>query len=54
MKLPVFLQGTPDDRVHSKIKQTLLAIDTVGEVHHMHFCSLDGENHVLTAYLVLK
>jgi cobalt-zinc-cadmium efflux system protein len=50
----LFLQGTPDDGVHSKIKETLLAIDPVGEVHHMHFWSLDGENHVLTAHLVLK
>jgi cobalt-zinc-cadmium efflux system protein len=50
----LFLQGTPDDGVHSKIRETLLAIDPVGEVHHMHFWSLDGENHVLTAHLVLK
>ncbi|MFQ3198665.1 MAG: cobalt-zinc-cadmium efflux system protein [Paraglaciecola sp.] len=49
----LFLQGTPDDGVHSKIKETLLSIDPVGEVHHMHFWSLDGENHVLTAHLVL-
>lgn len=50
----LFLQGTPDDGVHDKIKRTLLAIGPVSEVHHMHFWSLDGEHHVLTAHLVLK
>lgn len=50
----LFLQGTPDDYAQGKIRQSLLAIEHVSEVHHLHFWSLDGEQHVLTAHLVLK
>ncbi|MCW8109135.1 cation diffusion facilitator family transporter [Alteromonas ponticola] len=50
--LKLFLQATPDDAVQQKIKQGLLGIEEIKNLHHLHFWSLDGEHHVLTAHLV--
>jgi len=52
--LTLFLQGVPDEALHDEIKQKLINIEYVGAIHHLHFWSLDGEQHVLTAHLVLK
>lgn len=52
--MKLFLQGVPDDVEHSEIKQALLSVDHVEEIHHVHLWSLDGEQHVLTAHLVLN
>lgn len=49
----LFFQAAPDRRVVEQVEQTLKNLPHVTEVHHLHFWSLDGEHHVLTAHLVL-
>ncbi|MCG8092221.1 MAG: cation diffusion facilitator family transporter [Candidatus Thiodiazotropha endolucinida] len=51
--LHLFLQGTPDKQLTIEIRDKLLAIGHVANVHHLHLWSLDGERHVLTAHLLL-
>lgn len=51
--LVLFLQGTPEEATQLKIKEKLSDIPEVNNIHHMHFWSLDGESHVLTAHLTL-
>lgn len=52
--LRLFLQATPDHDLREEIHQDLMNISYVDEVHHLHLWSLDGEQHVLTAHLLLK
>jgi cobalt-zinc-cadmium efflux system protein len=52
--LRLFLQATPDHDLREEIHQDLMNINYVDEVHHLHLWSLDGEQHVLTAHLLLK
>jgi cobalt-zinc-cadmium efflux system protein len=52
--LKLFAQSTPDAGLSDKVKQTLLALDFVKDLHHFHLWSLDGESHVLTVHLTLK
>lgn len=47
----LFFQAVPSLEAQEKIKQSLLALENVGSVHHLHFWSLDGEHHVLTAHI---
>jgi cobalt-zinc-cadmium efflux system protein len=49
----LFFQAVPDKALHDEIKKTLISIEGVNEVHHLHLWSLDGEHHVLTAHLTL-
>ncbi|MCC2616973.1 cation diffusion facilitator family transporter [Aestuariibacter halophilus] len=49
----LFLQATPDRDDRLRIRGALTALDGIEDVHHLHFWSLDGEHHVLTAHLVL-
>lgn len=49
----LFFQAVPDKALHDEIKKSLLSIEGVNEVHHLHLWSLDGEHHVLTAHLTL-
>lgn len=49
----LFLQGVPDIKVREAISKALLSIKHVDEIHHVHFWSLDGEQHVLTAHVVI-
>lgn len=49
----LFLQATPDREMQKAIEQCLLDIQHINDLHHLHFWSLDGEHHVLTAHLVL-
>ncbi len=49
----LFLQGVPDDSLADTVRDKLLALPHVVDVHHLHLWSLDGEHHVLTAHLVL-
>ncbi len=51
--LALFLQATPDKETQERIKQSLIEFPEVNGIHHMHFWSLDGESHVLTAHLEL-
>ena len=50
----VFLQAVPDTAAHKAIVECLTSIELVQEVHHLHFWSLDGERHVLTAHILLQ
>ncbi len=52
--LYVFLQGSPDDVSVEKLEEKFLDKDFVSETKHLHVWSLDGEQHVLTAHLILK
>ncbi|MEP4888881.1 MAG: cation diffusion facilitator family transporter [Aliiglaciecola sp.] len=52
--LRLFLQGTPDNEAREQVKDILLSPDSVDDVHHLHIWSLDGEQHVMTAHLVLN
>ncbi|GAA6206391.1 cation diffusion facilitator family transporter [Thalassotalea sp. SU-HH00458] len=51
--LVLFLQAAPDEETQENIKQLLNELPEVIGIHHMHFWSLDGESHVLTAHLEL-
>ena len=51
--LRLFLQGTPEELSLGPIREKLGELDGVAEIHHLHVWSLDGEQHVLTAHLVL-
>lgn len=49
----LFLQISPDPALAAELEQKLTNLSFVHEVHHLHLWSLDGEQHVLTAHLVL-
>jgi cobalt-zinc-cadmium efflux system protein len=49
--IKLFLQSVPDDKLLDEIRNKLIALQHVSDVHHIHFWSLDGEKHVLTAHL---
>lgn len=51
--LGLFLQAVPDQEAHQAISKDLLSFKQVADLHHLHFWSLDGEHHVLTAHLLL-
>ena len=51
--LVLFLQATPDEKAQRNIETEILAMPEIKGIHHMHFWSLDGESHVLTAHLEL-
>lgn len=52
--MTLFLQGVPDLATRNAISDALLSMPHVEEVHHVHFWSLDGEQHVLTAHVVIN
>ena len=52
--LGLFLQASPDDKIREEILERFNNIDQINDVHHLHFWSLDGEHHVLTAHLILN
>ena len=49
----LFLQSVPDLQMQDDIRHALLSIEHIDEIHHVHFWSLDGEQHVFTAHAVL-
>ncbi len=49
----LFFQAVPDKQLIDKIKMSLLDLDNVQDIHHLHLWSLDGEQHVLTAHVLL-
>jgi len=53
LSIRLFLQASPDEHIQEKIYQALTSLKHVQEIHHFHLWSLDGEQHVLTAHLVL-
>ncbi|MBT3134464.1 cation diffusion facilitator family transporter [Alteromonas sp. ALT199] len=52
--MSLFLQGVPDVSTQKAISRALLSMEHVEELHHLHFWSLDGEQHVLTAHIVIN
>jgi len=51
--LLLFLQATPDREQVKKVRSVLLSKSEVDALHHFHIWSLDGEQNVMTAHLVL-
>ncbi|HDK38562.1 MAG TPA: cation transporter [Thiolapillus brandeum] len=49
----LFMQAAPDNDITKSVKKTLLELNHVADIHHLHIWSLDGEHHVLTAHLLL-
>lgn len=52
--LNLFLQATPSLQTREQLLAVLTAPEQVSDIHHLHFWSLDGEQHVMTAHLVLN
>ena len=52
--LKLFAQSTPDSDLSENVRQALLALNCVSDLHHFHLWSLDGESHVLTVHLTLQ
>jgi cobalt-zinc-cadmium efflux system protein len=52
--LALFLQATPSQHIREELQAVLSAPEAVSAIHHLHFWSLDGEQHVMTAHLVLN
>ena len=52
--MKLFLQGVPDEQQKKEIVEALLSLEHVEEIHHIHFWSLDGEQHVLSAHIVIN
>jgi cobalt-zinc-cadmium efflux system protein len=50
----LLMQATPDKTLYEDVLDALLMTEHVGEAHHVHLWSLDGESHVLTAHLQLN
>lgn len=52
--LHIFLQGTPGDVSIDELNEKFLEQDFIANTNHLHLWSLDGEQNVFTAHLVLK
>ncbi|RUO46276.1 cation diffusion facilitator family transporter [Pseudidiomarina donghaiensis] len=52
--LKLFIQATPDKKTYRQVADALLELPHIADLHHLHFWSLDGEEHVLTVHLVLS
>lgn len=52
--LDIFLEKTPDDIDLGEIKQKLLKIKGVSDVHHIHVRSIDGYNNYATLHVVVS
>ena len=52
--LALFLQGVPDSISLTDIESHIQHIAGVISLHHLHIWSLDGEQHVLTAHIVVE
>ena len=50
----LFLQAIPDKELSKSVYKTLIELQEVDSIHHLHLWSLDGEHHVLTAHLALQ
>ncbi len=49
----IFLQATPENVNMDTIRQEIVQLRDIADVHDMHVWTLDGNYHVLTAHLVL-
>ena len=52
--LDLFLEKTPKDIDIEKLKNHLLKIDGVDDIHHIHVWSIDGFNNYATMHIVSK
>lgn len=52
--LKVFLMAAPTGIAISEVEEAVRKISLVADVHHAHLWSLDGENHIFTAHIVLQ
>lgn len=52
--LYLFLQGAPEEVDIDELKQEFKKLEKVADTRHVHLWSLDGENHVFTAHILLK
>jgi len=52
--IKIFLQSSPDNVVLDEVRNKLMSIRQIGQIHHLHLWSLDGERHVLTAHLKIN
>ncbi|UYL08334.1 cation diffusion facilitator family transporter [Bdellovibrio sp. SKB1291214] len=52
--MKVFLMASPTGASAEVVSEEIKKIPMVVDVHHSHLWSLDGENHVYTAHVVLK
>lgn len=50
--LDLFLEKTPEGLDPDHIRESLLSIEGVSDVHHIHLWSLDGRNHCATMHIV--
>ncbi len=50
--LDIFLEKTPSGVNVEEIKEHLLRIDGVSDIHHIHIWSMDGENNFATMHVV--
>lgn len=49
----IFLQGVPNKIDIKEIERSILDIENIQSVHHIHVWSLEGENHVFTSHVRL-
>lgn len=52
--IDIFLEITPKNIDIDTIKNNLLKVDGVTDVHHIHVRSIDGFNHIATLHIVVK
>ena len=52
--LDIFLEKTPDDIDIDELREHLLRIDDVEDIHHIHVWSIDGFNNYATMHIVTK
>ncbi|WP_461519938.1 cation diffusion facilitator family transporter [Porticoccus sp.] len=47
----LFFQAVPDPDLLTCVRESLMSLKEIDDVHHLHLWSLDGEHHVLTAHV---
>lgn len=52
--LKIILQAIPENVELDEIKEAIIAVDGVLNIHDLHVWSMDGEKNVLTVHVVLK
>ncbi len=52
--LALFLEGVPEGVSAAEVRQAVLAVAGVGDVHHVHLWSMDGYRHFATMHLVAQ
>jgi len=50
----IFLQGVPKDIDLKALENSILKIENIASLHHMHVWSMEGEHHVFTVHIKLK